>query len=73
MGKRALPAKKGDCDSESEAKELPNWVTPELIAETHEVWEPWYKRTLSRDSAIEILLNTGRLINLVEGKGRAVA
>ncbi len=45
-------------------KVLPAWVTPALIDETLQVWNPWYKGMLSREHAIEILRNTARLLEV---------
>lgn len=40
----------------------PTWITPELIAATLRVWQPYYAKPLSIVDALEILQNTARLL-----------
>ncbi len=54
----------GDTSEHRVEKVLPAWVTPALIDETLRVWNPWYKGTLSREHAVEILRNTARLLEV---------
>ena len=42
----------------------PRWITPELILETIRVWNPLCKGKLTRVGAIEILMNTARLLKV---------
>ncbi len=42
---------------------LPNWMTPELIAETLDVWQPHYPKRLTDEDAIEILRSVGQLFD----------
>ena len=44
----------------------PAWITTQLIAETLQAWQPHYKRPLTAADAFEILLDTGRLMDLLE-------
>ena len=53
---------------------LPDWLSAELISQTLEVWQPRYRRTLTPDDAIEILLNVAALLDVVgECDGEAVS
>lgn len=40
----------------------PRWVTEELIAHTIRYWQQYTEKPLTSDDALEILLNTGRLV-----------
>ncbi len=42
---------------------LPDWITPELIAETLDVWQPHYSKRLTDEDAIEILRSVGQLFD----------
>lgn len=42
---------------------LPDWITPDLIAETIEVWQPKYEKRLTDQDAIEILLEVSALLD----------
>ncbi|MCA9243660.1 MAG: hypothetical protein KDA32_06900 [Phycisphaerales bacterium] len=44
---------------------LPAWITPELIAETIRVWQPYYAAPLSAVDAVEILVNTAILLDSI--------
>jgi hypothetical protein len=39
----------------------PAWITPDLIADTLETWQPYYAARLTEGDALEILLAVGRL------------
>lgn len=41
----------------------PEWITPELIAETVEVWQPYYAEELTTADAIGILRQVGLLFD----------
>ena len=43
----------------------PRWVTRELIATTLKTWQPYYTEELSPDDALEMILNVGRMTELV--------
>jgi hypothetical protein len=40
---------------------LPAWITPDLIAQTRAVWQPYYPQPLTDDDAVEMLLTVGHL------------
>src|SRR5690606_20619322 len=42
---------------------LPDWITPELIAETLDVWQPHYDKQLTDGDAIEILQGDAALLD----------
>jgi len=42
---------------------LPDWITSELLAETVNVWQPFYAEGLTEVEAIEILLAVGHLFD----------
>jgi hypothetical protein len=44
----------------------PDWITGELLAETIRVWQPDYEKTLTTEDALEILLNVGNLLDILE-------
>ena len=44
----------------------PSWVTPELIADTIEVWQPDYGYVLTPDDALEILMLFDQLVDVLE-------
>lgn len=44
----------------------PTWVTPELVEETLQTWQPYYNQELSEADAIEILQSVGRLFDVMQ-------
>ncbi|MFW6039433.1 MAG: hypothetical protein ACOC9P_03045 [bacterium] len=44
----------------------PTWVTPELIGATLDCWQSHYHEALTPEDALEILLNTAHLLDLLE-------
>ena len=44
----------------------PSWITPELIADTIETWQPYYELDLTVNDALEILQGVGNLIDVLE-------
>jgi hypothetical protein len=44
----------------------PGWITPELIADTIETWQPYYADLLTADDALGILLSVANLIDILE-------
>ena len=44
---------------------VPAWVTPELIAETLRVWQPYYAAPLTPDDAVGIILTVGQLFRVL--------
>lgn len=51
----------GNLDVGSTPPALPPWITEALIRRTLEIWNPRYGFKLTREDAIEILLNVSRL------------
>lgn len=45
-----------------------SWADTELIAETREVWQPYYTRPLTDEDVFEILFATGELLEVLEGE-----
>lgn len=45
----------------------PDWVTPELLAETLEVWLPYHPDGLTEEEALTILLNIGGVLSILGG------
>jgi hypothetical protein len=41
---------------------LPAWVTPELIEDTIQVWQPYYKEDLTAADAVAIMVNVTELL-----------
>jgi hypothetical protein len=53
---------------------LPKWVSRDLVAETIAVWSPKYGSRLTEREAIEILLDVGRLFDVVgDSDGEAIS
>lgn len=44
----------------------PRWVTPDLIAATIRTWQPYYKKPLTKDDALAMILNVARLLDAVQ-------
>ena len=42
----------------------PRWITPELLADTLRVWQPYYGNLTSHD-ALSIITNVGNLFDVV--------
>jgi hypothetical protein len=51
-------------------KEAPTWVTEALVASTIRRWSPRYGHILSRQEAIEIIVNVGQMVNAVRAVGK---
>ncbi len=47
--------------------DVPGWITPELVAETIETWQPYYGETLTQADALGILESVGSLFDRKEG------
>lgn len=43
----------------------PKWITPEEIEDTLRVWQPSYRHLLTADDALEILINTRNLLDVM--------
>jgi len=46
----------------------PDWITPELIEETVDVWSPYYPNQSTEADAVEILRTVGMLCGVKERK-----
>lgn len=42
---------------------IPSWITPELIADTVRVWQPYYTEPLTAKDAVGILMGVGNLFH----------
>jgi hypothetical protein len=47
------------------AGDAPRWITPELIAQTLETWQPYYAEPLTPEDAVAIIKNVGRLVDVL--------
>jgi len=45
----------------------PGWITPDLIQDTIDTWQPYYQERLTTTDAIEILQSVGRLCDVLAG------
>ena len=45
------------------------WITPALIADTTETWQPYYATRLTEEDAVEILVSVGELLDALELAG----
>ena len=43
----------------------PNWVTANLIDQTLQIWQPYYSYRLTREDALVIIKNVGRLFEVM--------
>lgn len=39
----------------------PDWITPELVRKTIEVWQPYYREVLTQEEAVTMIQSVGRL------------
>ncbi|MFM8573147.1 MAG: hypothetical protein ACKOAU_16245 [Pirellula sp.] len=39
----------------------PDWITPELVKKTIEVWQPYYPELLTLEEAVTMIQSVGRL------------
>ncbi|MCD8140365.1 MAG: hypothetical protein LUE17_11405 [Planctomycetaceae bacterium] len=44
----------------------PDWISPELLADTIKTWQPYYREELTESEALEILLTVSRLIDALQ-------
>jgi len=44
----------------------PAWITPLLIADTLDAWQPHFPKALTTEDAVEILLQVGQLFDALE-------
>jgi len=43
--------------------DLPDWVSDDLVKKTIKIWQPYYPNQLTREDAMAIIKNVGRLID----------
>lgn len=43
----------------------PAWITPELLAQTIRVWQPYYADPLTSEAALAIIQSVGRLVEVL--------
>ena len=48
------------------AQDGPDWLTPELLAETLRVWQPYYDAPLTERDALAIVANVAGLLDALE-------
>ena len=42
----------------------PPWITADMIADTLEVWRPYYKNDLTEDDAVQIIITVSNLVDV---------
>lgn len=65
--------RKRDCQSREDAKSIvpagaPDWITAELIEATIRTWQPYYQATLTPDDALIMILDVGRLFEVLSSR-----
>ena len=55
------------CEHSSVPPGAPGWVTVDLINLTIRTWQPYYETILDPDEALTIILNAGRLFDVIAG------
>ncbi len=46
----------------------PEWITPELIAATIRVWQPYYREVITPEVAVTMIRNVGRLFQALSSE-----
>lgn len=54
----------------SNVPDATKWISDELIQKTLRVWQPYYAQPLTREDAIEMITNVGRLFSVLT-RGRS--
>ena len=49
----------------SNVPDATEWISDELIQKTLRVWQPYYAQPLTREDAIEMITNVGRLFSVL--------
>lgn len=63
------PGGRGETPQQPLPPGTPEWITPELVDRTIRVWQPFYgKAQLSPADAVQILVGTGRLLAVLDGR-----
>lgn len=47
----------------------PSWITADLIAKTLKVWQPYYSQELIPEDALDMILNVGRIVQVLQRGG----
>jgi hypothetical protein len=47
----------------------PKWISPKLVRQTIETWQPFYEKPLTLDDAVTILIRVGRLFEILSRDG----
>ena len=66
MGRRENASRPRVDDRRGVPDGAPKWVTAELISDTAETWQPYYKKRLTETDALEIIMGVGRLLDILE-------
>jgi hypothetical protein len=48
----------------------PAWITPEIVADTIETWQPYYAVPLTVADSLEILQSVSRLLDALQEQAR---
>jgi hypothetical protein len=63
-----------DCEIQEDAHSCivpagaPEWITPELIARTIRVWQPYYEATITPEEAVTMIVDVGRLFEALSSR-----
>ncbi len=63
--------RKRDCEVRKDAHAIilpagaPDWITPQLVADTISVWQPYYDEVLTPEEAVTMILSVGRLYQAI--------
>lgn len=67
----ATPLSESESESASRLPRVPagapRWVTPELIAHTLRVWQPYYREQLNPEEALAIIMGVSRIVDALSG------
>lgn len=66
-----MQAKGTSTTSQAAGHPLPSWITDALIERTIYVWQPHSSKPITRQDAIAILTNVGRLCDVLEQRTKA--
>jgi len=44
----------------------PKWITPDLLRDTVEIWQPYYAEELTDAESLEILLTVSRIFDTLQ-------
>ena len=52
--------------------DTPAWITPELVAHTIRVWQPYYSDALTPKDAITMVQSVGRLFSVLRESNETI-